>query len=95
MGGGEPFSLQDFKRWMAANPRRDFTLSGPHPEVESKVGFNRLVAKMDPEGGDARAIAREFMENGGRVVDSDGPLCLVEAANGSFVIPRSCVRRKV
>ncbi len=92
------FSIHDFKKWMSENATNEFNLQQQGKkvmEVEPRVSVKRLVARMEPEEGEADDLAREFEENGGRVTQVDGSLYMVEVANGSFVIPRGCVRRKV
>ena len=97
------FCIDDFKNWMSSNSlssRFDFNAKhllkkGIGIEVESKVNLRKLVSKIDPEGGDALVLAKEFREYGGRVLDVDGSLYLVEVDSGSFTIPRAYCTRKV
>jgi hypothetical protein len=101
-GGIDPnnmnFSIHDFKQWMSENATNQFNLhqhkKGVGVEVESRVSVKRLVTRMQPEEGDALELAREFKENGGKITEVDGSLFMVEVANGSFIIPRGCCRRK-
>jgi hypothetical protein len=92
------FSIHDFKKWMMENATNEFNLQpqkkGIGVEVEPRVSLKRLVARMQPEDGDAILMAHEFKDNGGKVVEIDGSLYMIEVANGSFIIPRACVRRR-
>lgn len=92
------FSLQDFKKWMHEHATNEFVLApqkkGVGVEVEPRVNLKRLVARMEPEEGETLELAREFKKNGGRIAELDGSLCMVEVENGSFIIPRVCIRKR-
>lgn len=92
------FSIYDFKKWMSEHAMEECTSTpikkGIGVEVESRVGMKRLVAKMQPEEGETLELAKEFKDNGGKILDRDGIYMMIEVANGTFIIPRSCVRKK-
>ena len=69
---GEPFSLNDFKKWMASQTDKPTRKSHGHAyanlvglEVESKISPKRLVRKITVDEGDAQELAEDFCENGG------------------------------
>jgi hypothetical protein len=92
------FSIHDFKKWMTENARNEFAL---HPQkkgigvlVEPRVSLSRVIKRMDAEDGEAEDMAKEFIENGGKILEIDGSLYLIEVTNGTFIIPRACVRKR-
>lgn len=94
----DPSFVKNFKAWMSENATNRFNLQPPNREpiveVESRVGLSALRDKMQPEEGDAEELAKEFHLNGGKILEADGTLLMIEVANGSFIISRSCCRRK-
>ena len=94
------FSVHDFKHWMSENATNQFNLQQPPKrkgvgqEVESRVSLKRLLTRIEPEEGNIEDVAHEFKENGGKILEIDGSLLMVEVANGTFIIPRACCRRK-
>ncbi len=91
------FSIHEFKKWMDQNARNQFNLDKRTcigVEVEPKLPLRRMVSKMEREEGDLIDVAREFKENGGVIIESDENYFMIEVKNGSFLVPRSYVRRK-
>jgi hypothetical protein len=90
------FNIQDFKNWMKYNGGTSFNLSQRKTEgveVEPRVPLRRIISKMEPESGEAIEMAKDFRESGGRIVEADVDMFLIEVASGKFYIPRNCVRR--
>jgi hypothetical protein len=94
----EPFSFHDFKKWMLKNATNEFHIQshkkGIGVEVEPKVGLKKLLNRMQAEEGSVLEMARDFRTNGGQIVEIDDPLVMVEVSSGTFIIPRTCIRRK-
>lgn len=92
------FSLYDFKKWMGHNGVERFGMAGRRKsegaEVEPRLPLKRFANKMEADEGDIVEMAHEFRDNGGLVIEANGDTFMIKVANGTFRIPRSCVRRK-
>lgn len=92
------FSLYDFKKWMTKNGQGAFGMSGKSKseglEVEPRMNIKKIMDQMEPEIGNTIEMARQFRDNGGRVVEANGDCFLVEVSCGIFRLPRNCVRLK-
>ena len=92
------FSMNEFRRWMNENGSSRFAMNGRRKsegaEVEPRVTMRKFVGKMEAEEGDLVEMARDFRDNGGVVVESNGDCFLVKVECGLFRIARSCVKRK-
>lgn len=92
---GEPtFSMNDFKKWMDIQSRKD---EATHPDtgviVEAKVSIKKLISRMEPDDGELYELAKDFRRNGGKVIDADGETVIVEVASGTFRVMRNAVRK--
>lgn len=97
-GKYDPFSLNDFKKWMASQTDKPTRKSRNHTEIvgsmiESKIGIKRLMNKMVVDDGDERELAEDFKNHGGIVLDSDkDDNLLIEVDSGTFTLPMFFVR---
>ena len=99
-------SLNDFKNWIGEQKELVdfFNLGLDKPDtndelignkVKSKVGEEKLLERIEPEGNmDAETLVEEFLEEGGTVLGIEEKKVLVEVESGSFYIPRFCVKIK-
>ena len=87
------FNLNDFKKWMHTQkeeiPSKQ-NFMGLH--VESKVGFKRLISRMDVQDGEEEELAKEFKNHGGVISDIDEHNFLIEVDSGSFIIHKMYVK---
>lgn len=97
MKNDDRFDFQDFRKWMEQSEEPVSSYCPPEKkklgnEVEPKpgIGIKHLAFRMEVEEGDALVLAREFRDHGGKLLDVDNKLCLVEVASGSFFISKSC-----
>lgn len=87
------FNLNDFKKWMHTQKEESplkQNLMGLH--VESKVGFKRLISRMDVQEGEEEELAKEFKHHGGVIADIDEHNFLIEVDSGSFIIHKMYVK---
>ena len=99
------FSIYEFKYWLEKQPNSELKFPGgfiPHTDnksvegigikVESRLGIQRLeeqIVKFNEDLEHPIEIAKNFKENGGKVVEQRANLTvLVETSLGSFVIPK-------
>lgn len=98
-GKYDPFSLNDFKKWMASQTDKPTRKSRDHAEmvgsmVESKISVKRLMNKMIIDEGEARELAEDFKNYGGIVLDSDkDDNILIEVDSGTFTLPKFFVKK--
>ena len=88
------FSLSDFKKWMHKQQKESSSEQDiVGVTVESKIGAQRLIDKMDTEE-DPYEIAKEFKKNGGTIAEVDGSKLMIATDAGSFIIHKAFVKRK-
>ena len=101
MGCNQRFSLDSFKKWMSETNTLSSSMKRPENEsyspigkmVESKIGFNKLLAKMSAKSSNLEEMALEFKESGGRVVEAEGKEFLIEVRSGCFNIHRIFIKK--
>lgn len=57
----------------------------------SRVSSRKLLEKIEVIEGDAKSIVKDFLENGGSIVDTNLSNLCIETDLGKFEIPRFCV----
>lgn len=97
-----PLSLRDFKKWIAEQKDlSEFFNVGLDKEdpndqyignaVRSKVGEKKLLERIETED-DPDTLVREFLEDGGTVLQLETKRVQIEVESGSFYVPRFCVK---
>lgn len=94
------FSLFGFKKWISE--QKDLSeffdvdadeVSGIIGEtVSSKVSIKKLMTKSKSEEGELEDLLKEFLQEGGIVLDSTEKHFLIEVASGSFYTPKFYVK---
>lgn len=106
MGRPQKFSIDNFKNWLSKQDGMDnfFSLSesdevqeDPRTKflgrlVEAKVSREKIEETIEVDSGTSDEVIKEFMENGGTISDIAGRNLFIEVANGSFYLPRFCVK---
>jgi len=95
MKDNEPsFSLNDFKKWMSKQ-KVEYVRKPRYKGyfAESKLGFKRLVGKIEAEDGILIELAKDFRKNGGIILDcASDNLLTIEVNAGTFRIPKFFVK---
>lgn len=60
--------------------------------VESKIGMKKLISKINLEEGSIENIAKEFIDDGGQIVETNDNYFLIKVNSGSFYINRTYVK---
>jgi hypothetical protein len=83
----------NFKKWMKNQDEFDSSLNQDFVglRVETRFGAKRIMHKMTLESGKSHKVARDFVENGGTVLDVVGEEFLVEVKSGSFLINKNLI----
>lgn len=95
---GLDLSVDGFKKWMNENEVKRIGLQKETDDggfwVEPRVSTRKIMSRIDIEDGDAFDVAEDFRDNGGKVMQMDGDLFLIEVDAGSFMVPRRYCRKK-
>ena len=94
------FSLDNFKKWMEEQSTEKSPIESENSnmsfigvQVEPKIGFKKLISKIEIDEGDEEEVCNEFLEDGGVIVDCEDKEFLVEVNSGKFYINRSYIRK--
>jgi hypothetical protein len=95
-------SLNEFKNWISQQPDLSnfFDISDRLDPVDefagrratSKVSEQKLMQRIRAQEGEAELLVADFIEHGGVVLSAAGKEMLIEVEEGSFFIPRFCLR---
>jgi hypothetical protein len=94
MNKEEFLSLDQFKKWMSTQNEYNPKIEKKFPigiQVESRVSAKKLTSVMALENGQEGRVVKDFMKNGGKIVEVNGKDFLIEVTMGSFYINRSYV----
>jgi hypothetical protein len=88
------FDLNDFKNWMNHQDEQKDTKKSIGLKVESKIHLKKLTHRiLEVDKGEKEQVAKDFIENGGKILDEDGKNLLIEVSNGSFFLHKMYVRK--
>jgi hypothetical protein len=93
----ENFTEDNFKKWMEQHedipslrrPMRE----RKGVEVEPIISAKQLARKMRVEEGDLNRLVKEFICDGGIIVDHDEDDVLIEVESGKFLINRHYIEK--
>ena len=89
----EYLNPDNFKKWMKS--QKDFDASLEQTVVgltaETKFSGKRIIKNITLEQGKATKVVKEFIENGGTVVEVSDEEYLIEVTSGSFYINKKFV----
>jgi hypothetical protein len=84
----------NFKKWMKNQDEFDSAV-GPRNlvglRVETRLGAKRIMGSMTPESGRPQKVAKDFVENGGVILEVIGEEYLVKVKSGRFMISKNHV----
>lgn len=83
----------NFKKWMKSQDEFDSSLNQNFIglQVETRFGAKRILSKMTLESGKSHKVVKDFVENGGTVLDVVGEEFLIEVDSGSFLLNKNLV----
>ena len=97
-------SLEDFKNWLYEQKdinkfmSLDKSSSYDDPneefigkECKTKVSEKKILEKIETEE-DKELLARDFIEEGGFIISTEGKKLQIEVDSGVFKIPKFCVK---
>ena len=89
------FSLDNFKKWMEDHEQENPAEEMVGLEVQPKINVKKLMSKMDVEyGNDEEELSKEFVENGGIVLENIDKRFLILVKSGSFRLHGKYVESK-
>lgn len=88
-------SLDEFRKWISKqnDAPKNILHSIIDSHVESKINYTKLLEKIDVEKGELEEIAKNFHKNGGKVIDLENNVALIEINEGSFYISKIYIRK--
>jgi hypothetical protein len=92
----EYLSLDNFKKWMNTQNEFSSKIEKKFPigvQVETKISSKKLATVMSLENGQEGRVIKDFMKNGGKIVEVNGKEFLIEVTMGSFYINKNYVRQ--
>jgi len=91
------FSLDDFKKWMEDQDDEKLRMETEQEvgsEVQSKINLKKLMNRIEAEEGNEEELSKEFIDDGGTVLESIDNKFLIEVSSGSFYLHRKYVEAK-
>lgn len=97
------FSMNEFKKFFSEHDQGvenffEFSTDDENKKkkfdgctAHSRVSSRKLLEKIEVIDGELKDLVKEFTENGGKIIDTNGSNLCVETNNGKFEIPRFCV----
>lgn len=92
------FSLDDFKKWIAEQDRKRSNKRVVHNSlvgtlVESRISPKRLKDRMMIEEGDSKELIRDFIKDGGIVLEVNDKDLLIQVDSGTFYLSRKYITK--
>lgn len=88
------FDLNDFKKWINNHEEDKSKNSIVGIQIESKIPLKKLTGRIfEVEKGDKNQVAKDFFNEGGKILEVDGHNFLVEVSSGVFYIHRMYTKK--
>lgn len=86
------FNLSEFKKWVDESNDKKPIDNFIGSLVESKISFKKLLDVSETIEGNSKKVLKEFVLNGGNVIDKNENTLLIENKKGKFELHKMYIK---